>query len=157
MRPNRDEIFLKMAQLVAQRSTCWRRNVGCILVNKRGHVLATGYNGVASGMPHCNEENKCPGANSPSGTNLDGCEAIHAEENALLQCHDVHEIDTCYCTTSPCFSCIKKLMNTSCKRIVFLDLYPHTKSQELWERVPDHEWVWYDHNPNSSLLGQKDD
>lgn len=166
MRPNRDEYFLRMAELVATRSTCLRRNVGCVLVNTRGHVLATGYNGVAAGLPHCNHaspmfqfpiepsdeesldlvtyHHSCPGANSPSGTNLDGCEAIHAEENALLQCRDVWEIDTCYCTTSPCFQCVKKLMNTSCQRIVFLEEYPHSKSMELWTRRPARRsWMHY--------------
>lgn len=171
MRPSRDEYFLKMAELVATRSTCLRRNVGCVLINSRGHVLATGYNGVAAGLPHCNHENKafymaidasdegfrpggiqylnaCPGANSPSGTNLDGCEAIHAEENALLQCRDVWEIETCYCTTAPCFSCLKKLRNTSATRIVFLEDYPHSKSKDLWLRGPcgvksGRDWVHY--------------
>lgn len=172
MRPNRDEYFLRMAELVATRSTCLRRNVGCVLVNQRGHVLATGYNGVAAGLPHCNHEQSlfrikdnpisysqteaeeylghphaCPGAQSPSGTNLDGCEAIHAEENALLQCRNVHEIDTIYCTTAPCFSCLKKLMNTSGWRIVFLEDYPHSeKSSQLWLRNQTQrfrEWVHY--------------
>jgi dCMP deaminase len=152
MRPSRNEYFIRMAELVATRSTCLRRNVGCILVNRRGHVLATGYNGVATGMAHCNHESKfegeiihahvCDGAFSPSGTNLDGCEAIHAEENALLQCRDVWEIDVCYCTASPCLQCIKKLMNTSCRVIVFSENYPHSRSEQLWLRSrPDREWV----------------
>ena len=55
VRPPRDTYFMKMAALVAERSTCLRRSVGCVLVNGRHHVLATGYNGVASGLPHCNE------------------------------------------------------------------------------------------------------
>lgn len=164
MRPERDEYFLRMAKLVATRSTCLRRNVGCVLVNARGHVLATGYNGVAAGLPHCNQPifftadvvdpnleqeatpryvHACPGAKSPSGTNLDGCEAIHGEENALLQCRNVWEIDTCYCTTAPCFSCLKKLRNTSCTRIVFIEDYPHSeKSKDLWLRGPE-ERKWF--------------
>jgi deoxycytidylate deaminase len=55
MRPTRDQLYIEMAKLVAQRTTCLRRAVGCVLVNARGHVLATGYNGVAGGQPHCNE------------------------------------------------------------------------------------------------------
>ena len=66
-----------MALLVSERGTCVRRKVGCILVNKKNHVLATGYNGNPSGFSHC-LDNPCKGANSTSGKDLDKCEAIHA-------------------------------------------------------------------------------
>ena len=166
MRPTRDEWGLQLAQVTASRSTCLRRSVGCVLVDKRGHILATGYNGVAAGQKHCNEEvsvlkgfepwgqpfnfegkmifterstrfeiehpHACPGSQSPSGTNLDGCQAIHAEQNALLQCGKVWEIDTCYVTASPCMTCVKLLLNTSCQRIVFSKRYPHVGAATLW-------------------------
>jgi dCMP deaminase len=105
-----------------------------VLVNSRGHVLATGYNGVAAGLPHCNEGHPCAAANAPSGTQLEGCEAIHAEQNALLQCRNVYEIHTCYCTTAPCITCTKLLLNTSCQRIVSLNPYP-TSGAELWTKA----------------------
>lgn len=141
MRPSRDEWAMKLALLTAQRATCCRRQVGCVLLNARGHVLATGYNGVAAGLPHCNYHDPyfetgfphaCSGANSPSGTNLDGCQAIHAEQNAMLQCKDVYSIHTCYVTASPCMTCVKLLLNTSCERIVFVEEYPHSAARELW-------------------------
>ena len=156
MRPTRDEWAMEMARVTAKRSTCLRRAVGCVLLNYRGHVLATGYNGVASGRPHCNEEavittgddefdkhlrqkimplypNICIGAGSPSGTDLDACEAIHAEQNALLQCKDVYNIAACYCTTSPCVTCVKLLLNTSCVVIYFNEEYPQPHAREMWE------------------------
>lgn len=141
MRPGRDQWGIELALLTAQRATCLRRSVGCVLINARGHVLATGYNGVASGLPHCNEAitglgvypNACSGSSSPSGTNLDGCQAVHAEQNALLQCRDVYEIHTCYVTTSPCVTCVKLLMNTSCQRIVFAEEYPQPEAKRLWK------------------------
>lgn len=126
-----EEYFLGMAKLASARSTCARRHVGCVLVNHRRHILATGYNGVAAGMPHC-IDTPCLGAQFPSGQGLDKCEAIHAEQNALLQCKDVYEIDTCYVTVSPCIHCVKLLMNTSCQRIVFARAYPHIEARELW-------------------------
>lgn len=142
MRPSKDEYFVMMASLVSQRGTCLRRKVGCVLVNARGHVIGTGYNGVASGLPHCNHiefksegdieyPHACEGANVPSGSSLDLCNAIHAEQNALLQCHNVFDIDTAYVTAKPCVSCMKLFMNTSCKRIVYLEDYPHPKTDEL--------------------------
>ena len=55
MRPSRDEWAQALARETARRATCLRRKVGCVLLSARGHVLATGYNGVAMGMPHCDE------------------------------------------------------------------------------------------------------
>lgn len=163
MRISRDEWAMRLALTTAQRSTCCRRAVGAVLLDHQGHVLATGYNGVAAGQPHCNEMGTkdtgrqffgkqlnlpvldpkdpksypfaCSGAFSPSGTNLDGCEAIHAEQNALLQCRDVREIYTCFCTASPCVTCTKLLLNTGCQRVVFLEEYPHPAAGELWTRA----------------------
>ena len=148
MRLSRDEWALKLALLTAQRTTCCRRAVGCVLLNARGHVLSTGYNGVAAGLPHCNEvtgrdtwidgspvsifANACSGAAAPSGTNLDGCQAIHAEQNALLQCRDMYAIHTAYMTASPCITCCKLLLNTSCQRIVYVEEYPHSAAKDLW-------------------------
>lgn len=139
MRPTSTEYFLRMAQLVATRSTCLRRHVGCVLVNQHKHVIATGYNGVAVGVTHC-YLHACPGATATSGTNLDGCHAIHAEQNALLQCKNVHEIVTAYITASPCMTCVKLLLNTSCQEIVFLEEYPHSAARELWE-AQGRRWV----------------
>lgn len=153
-RPTRDQWAMELALVTAKRATCCRRSVGAVLLNGRGHVLATGYNGVASGQPHCNEitgaeggkyaidgqitmipvyGHACSGATAASGTNLDGCQAIHAEQNALLQCRDVYSIHTAYVTASPCITCVKLLMNTSCQRIIFLEEYPHSAARELWE------------------------
>lgn len=141
MRLSRDEWALKLALLTAQRTTCCRRAVGCVLLNARGHVLSTGYNGVAAGLPHCNQHDPwhpigfphaCSGAQAPSGTNLDGCQAIHAEQNALLQCRDMYAIHTAYVTASPCMTCCKLLLNTSCQRIVYVEEYPHSAAKDLW-------------------------
>jgi dCMP deaminase len=166
MRPNKDQWAISLAQVTAKRATCLRRQVGCVLLSARGHVLATGYNGVAAGQKHCNEvvivganyrqfgpdpavqkpeymvdshPHACPGAHSASGTNLDGCQAIHAEQNALLQCRDVYTIHTCYVTASPCITCVKLLLNTSCEKIVFTEEYPHKAAQELWVQT-GREW-----------------
>ena len=135
-RPSSDEYFLAMAALVSLRATCRRRRVGCVLVDRHKHVLATGYNGVARGVAHC-IDTACPGAGLPSGRGLDLCEAIHAEQNALLQCRDAKEIETAYITASPCITCIKLFMNTGCKRIVFLEEYPHAAARNLWKG----EWI----------------
>jgi dCMP deaminase len=125
MRPSKQEFFMLMALLCARRATCSRRSVGCVLVDGRSHVLSTGYNGPVAGMPHC-IDHKCAGADQPSGKGLDLCEAVHAEENALLQCRDIYAIEACYCTTAPCPRCLRQLMNTSCEIIYYIEDYGNT-------------------------------
>ena len=134
-RPTRDQIYLRMAELVAERSTCFRRKVGCVLVDSHGRVLATGYNGVASGRPHCNEGFPCAGTSMTPGTGLDKCEALHAEQNAILLLHDPWTVETVYCTASPCVSCMKLLLGTSAKRIVCRELYPHPDAIAYWQQA----------------------
>lgn len=135
-RPSINKYFIDMAHLVARRSTCMRRSVGCVLVDDKNRVIATGYNGVARGQPHCNEPpfaHACPGAFAPSGMNLEGCGAIHAEQNALIQCRDVDAIATCYVTAFPCNSCLKLLLGTPCQFIVYAERYGNMESSlHLW-------------------------
>ena len=145
LRLDKDGWALELARLTSKRSTCHRLQVGCVLLNSRGHVLSTGYNGRAAGLPNCNhrvlkvsdglrsviQPDKCENSDAPSGQ-PNGCEAIHAEQNALLQCRDVYQIQGCYVTHSPCVVCTKLLLNTSCKVIVFSKEYPHHESERLW-------------------------
>jgi len=57
-RPDWDDYFMQIAFLVSQRSTCLRRHVGALLVQKR-HILSTGYNGAPQGLAHCAELGGC--------------------------------------------------------------------------------------------------
>jgi len=132
-RPNLAQWAMKIAIDVSLRATCARRRVGCVLLNAHGHIMSTGCNGPAAGQVHCIDV-PCGGAGLPSGTGLDKCEAVHAEQNALLQCSDVHKIVSCFCTISPCESCVKLLLNTSCRVIYFQVDYPHPRAKVLWER-----------------------
>lgn len=142
LRPSRDFTMLHIASAISKRSTCCRRGVGCVLTDVHGRVLSMGHNGVPMGLPHCTDE-PCKGASFPSGTGLSECHAVHAEQNALAFCSDIMKIDTCYTTTSPCEICIKQLLNTSCRRIVFFDEYAHPISKKLWEQA-GRKWVHYD-------------
>ncbi|MGI5826211.1 MAG: deoxycytidylate deaminase [Patescibacteria group bacterium] len=127
-RPSWDDYFMQLAKLVATRSTCIRRQVGAVLVsNKR--ILATGYNGVPRGLKHCLEigcirdELKIP-----SGTRAEICRAVHAEQNAIIQCAIYGEVSsedsTIYITHQPCSVCTKILINAGVKRIVYEEPYP---------------------------------
>ncbi len=125
-RPEKHAYFLAMAQLVATRGTCARRAVGAVIIDDRNHVRATGYNGVAAGAAHCSDSTaSCPSARLPSGSGLEGCYAIHAEANALLQVMDTNDLSTLYLTVTPCVGCARLICNTSIKTVVFGEVYIH--------------------------------
>ena len=121
-RSSKDEYYMGVADVVSKRSTCVRRNVGCVAVNSAGHIVATGHNGVPRGVVHCIDI-PCGGGNHISGHGLDECMAVHAEANALMQCEDVMEIIIIYVTTFPCIQCLKMIMNTGCAELVYRDEY----------------------------------
>jgi dCMP deaminase len=145
VRPSIDDYFMTMARLAGSRSTCVRRSVGCVLVSARNHVLATGYNGVPAGEEHCNDivvakrrigfPNACIGSGAQSGQNIDACLAVHAEQNAILQCRDAYLIDRAYVTAFPCPSCAKLLLNTSCLTVVYATAYGDDAGREMWLRA----------------------
>ena len=132
-RLNIDSYFLQMAQLVAKRSTCRRRSVGCVLVDSNNHVVATGYNGVPTHFPHC-LDSPCLGANSPSGTDLESCLAVHAEQNALLQLRS-NDFLTAYLTVSPCITCAKMIANSKIIRIVAQESYTQALSFSILQQA----------------------
>ena len=131
MRPNTLAYFMSLAVVAAQRATCARRRVGCVIVDDLNHIKATGYNGVASGRPHC-IDSPCPGAKLLSGVGLDTCQALHAEQNALLQCSNVNAVTSVFVTASPCITCTKLLLGTSIQNVYFLEEYPHSDAKQMW-------------------------
>lgn len=136
-RPVNDEYYMAIAGRVAKRGTCLRRMVGCVLVDEHYRVIATAYNSVPTGVVNCTSS-PCPGAGLKSGEGLHLCIAKHAEELAMIKCGDVYKIYTCYSTSAPCIHCVRRLLDSSCKRIVYAETYPHMKeAQALWKG----EWV----------------
>ena len=139
-RLTKTQYFLILTRVLSLRASCSRRKVGCVLIDDKSHILSTGYNGTPAGMPNCIGGHKCAGANFPSGEGLNACQAIHAEQNALLQCPDVYRIEKAFVTTSPCITCTKLLLNTSCKEIIFLEEYPGEEAKNLWE-MSGRKWT----------------
>ncbi len=135
-RPSWDVYFLRIARLVAQRSTCLRRQVGAVIV-RENRMLATGYNGAPVGIPHCFQlKTGClrEAQNIPSGQRQELCRGLHAEQNAILQAAAFGvslKGGDCYCTHQPCVTCAKMLINAGIKRVVFLGDYPDDLSLEM--------------------------
>ena len=137
-RPTVDEYFLKIASVVAERSTCRRHHVGAVAVKDK-HILSTGYNGAAAGSKDCLElgclRNEL---NIPSGERHEICRGIHAEQNAIIQAslHGVSlEGSTIYCTHTPCILCAKMLVNARIKRFVTFGSYNDSTFVELFKEA----------------------
>ena len=125
---------MDIALLVARRSTCRRRRVGAITVRDK-RILATGYNGAPTGLPHCldigclREELEIP-----SGERHELCRGLHAEQNVIIQAayHGVSvEGATLYCTNLPCSICSKMLINAGIRDIIYKEGYADSMTEEM--------------------------
>ncbi|MBA7469553.1 tRNA-specific adenosine deaminase [subsurface metagenome] len=125
-RPDSDEYFLKIASVVAERSTCRRHHVGAVAVRNK-HILATGYNGAPAGFKDCLELGCLRDElGIPSGERQEICRGIHAEQNVIIQAslHGVSlEGSTIYATHTPCILCAKMLVNAKIERYVSFGKY----------------------------------
>lgn len=133
-RPSWDQYFIEITRLVATRTTCLRRGVGAVLVKDR-NILATGYNGVPSGITHCGDTGCLRDKMKvPSGERHELCRGLHAEQNAIIQAarHGTN-IDgaTLYCTTMPCIICTKMIINAGIKKVVYREGYSDDLAREM--------------------------
>ncbi len=137
-RPDTDEYFLKIASVVAERSTCRRHHVGAVAVRDK-HILSTGYNGAPSGLKDCLELGCLRDElGIPSGTRHEICRGIHAEQNVIIQAslHGVSlEGSTIYCTHTPCNLCAKMLTNAKIKRLVSFGSYNDDAFMNLFQEA----------------------
>lgn len=117
-RPELDQYFLDIAQVVASRATCDRAHIGAVLVKDK-YIISTGYNGAPHGLAHCDEV----GHDMENGHCV---RTTHAEQNAIIQAA-VHGSSTrgatLYCTHSPCKICTKIILNAHIKRLVVVQVY----------------------------------
>lgn len=113
-RPSRSDMLMQVAHVISQRSTCNRLKVGA-LICRDGRVLATGYNGPPSKLPHCQHEN---------GTQCD--DAVHAESNAIAfaaRYGVAVEGAEMYVTDSPCVNCAKIVINAGLSSVYYNSPY----------------------------------
>lgn len=127
MRPTFDEIYLRLAITLAERSTCARLKVGTVITSTDYRkVLAVGYNGNATGLP-----NQCD--RSEPGN----CGCLHSEENAVINCDSPRMIEKfVYVSHHPCVACAKRLINLgNVRRVVFGTEYRTSAASDLFSTV----------------------
>jgi len=131
-RISKDAYFMNIATEVSRRSTCLRRQIGAIVVNEAGEIKSTGYNGNPRELPHC-EEIGCIRdiLKIPSGTRLETCTGVHAEQNALIQAGIFSKRATLYTTIAPCPVCARMIINAQILRVVYSGDYADHGGLEL--------------------------
>ena len=112
-RPPLYEVYMRMAEELAKRSTCDRLQVGTVLTDAEfENVVAIGYNGNARGFP-----NRCdtaiPGA----------CGCIHSEQNALVKAPGHLRGKVAFVTVSPCVTCAKLMIQANVSYLFYREAY----------------------------------
>jgi dCMP deaminase len=130
-RPSWDEYFIRIAGVVASRSTCLRRCYGAVIVKDRV-IVSTGYNGAPRGSVNCVDINRCRRRelNVPAGERYELCEAVHAEQNAIIngtpeRMKDASiyiagfEEDGSSAEGKPCLLCARMIRNAQIREVVY--------------------------------------
>jgi dCMP deaminase len=133
------EVYMRMAEELAKRSTCVRLQVGTVVTDAMlQNVVAIGYNGNARGLP-----NRC------DSTVPGQCGCIHSEVNALVKAPGTVRDKVVFVTNSPCVMCAKLMINSGVTHVFYRRSYRDPSGVELlaaagvtpvlydrWE----HEW-----------------
>jgi dCMP deaminase len=131
-RPDWDEYFLDIAKVVSSRSTCLRRRYGAVIVKDRV-IVSTGYNGAPRGHVNCIDRGTCrrQDLNVPPGERYELCEAVHAEQNAIIngapdRMKDAtiyiagFEANGGYAEGRPCLLCQRMIRNAMIREVVYI-------------------------------------
>ena len=123
-RPPLFEVYMRMAEELAKRSTCSRLQVGTVLTDARlENVVAIGYNGNARGFP-----NRCDSDEAGK------CGCIHSEMNALVKSPGQMADKVAFITASPCVMCAKLMVQASVSHVFFREAYRDPAGLEVLER-----------------------
>ena len=85
IRTDKENYYLDIAETVAERGTCLRRNFGAIIVHN-DEIVSTGYNGAPRGRKNCIDMGVCirEKLGIPRGERYEICRSVHAEANAII-------------------------------------------------------------------------
>ena len=157
----RDKInyYLDIAETVAERGTCLRRNYGAIIV-KNDEIISTGYVGAPRGRKNCSDLGYCirQKMQIPRGERYELCRSVHAEANAIISASRNELIDsTLYlvgleadtgeivANSCCCAMCKRMVINAGIRNVVIRD------SEEEYRMIDVQAWVLDD----ESLTGAK--
>jgi len=146
------DTYLNVAEVFAYRSTCLKRKYGAVIV-KDDAVVSTGYNGAPRGMDNCCDLGHCPRIERDmhQGDGYGICRAIHAEQNALLNCSrdqtlgadlylsGVNPSDNSVHQAKPCPVCARLIIQAGIKN-VYLRV---GEGADHYIVIPAEKLTWY--------------
>lgn len=121
----RNEYFIAVAKTIAFGSKCPDGKQHGAIAVKNQRMISTGYNGPASGQPHCGTD--CPldvHKRVHGKKDFSICPAVHAEVNCIVTaatCGTALEGAVIYVTKEPCQACLAMLRNASLSGVVYPD------------------------------------
>lgn len=119
-----EEVYMRMAEELAKRSTCARNQVGTVITNPDlTQVLGVGYNGNARGLP-----------NACDSTEPGRCGCLHSEQNALIKAGAMLPGKVMFVTTSPCVMCAKMTINANVARVFYRSTYRDSAGLDVLRR-----------------------
>ncbi len=143
--------YLNIAKTVAERSTCLRKKVGCVIVNN-DEIISTGYNGAPRGRKNCTDLGFCCKKKffpELRHGGYDACRSVHAEQNALISARRQDMLGaTLYLVlynpetgeyemgASSCQMCRKMIINSGIERVIVRD-----NNEEGYKIIDVQEWV----------------
>lgn len=122
----RNDYYLSVAKTIAFGSPCPDGKQHGAIAVKNSRIVSTGYNGPASGQPHCGEECRLDVYKRENGgkKNFSLCSAVHAEINVIVTAAMVGTAlkdAVVYVTKRPCPDCLKALRNLHISGVIYAD------------------------------------
>lgn len=157
-RRDKENYYLDIAEAVASRGTCLRRNFGAIIV-KNDQILSTGYTGAPRGRKNCSDLGFClrEKMNVPRGQRYELCRSVHAEANAIISAARSEMIGaTLYLVgkeartgelvpdANSCSMCKRLIINAGISRVIVRNTH------DTFTTVLVEDWVAHD----ASLQGE---
>ena len=158
-RVDKTNYYLDIAQTVAARGTCLRRNFGAIIV-KNDQIVSTGYVGAPRGRQNCSDLGFCTREklNIPRGERYELCRSVHAEANAIIHAPRTEMLDaTLYLVgieyssgeyvqnANPCSMCKRMIINAGIAKVIVRD------TREKYRVIDVQDWI----DNDESLDGTK--
>jgi dCMP deaminase len=132
-RKSKHEYYLGIAKEVAERSTCFRRSIGAIII-RDDQIISTGYVGAPRKTKDSFEHGSClrDKLQIPHGQRYELCRSVHAEQNAIINAAragvsllggDMYIYGKIYGKNTPidafpCFICKKMVINAGIERVI---------------------------------------
>lgn len=143
--------YLDIAEAVAERGTCLRKNFGCIIV-KNDEIIATGYTGAPRGRCNCIDIGYCTKKKifpEIRHGGYDACRSVHAEQNAIISAPRKDMIDgTMYLVgirkdtgeyedgANSCQTCRKMIINAGIKEV-----FIRGNNKQEYTKIDVDDWI----------------